>query len=64
MKKIIMFITVIIIIIFITIMIKNQETKVPVIQPVATPTSLPKEWNLEKELESIDPKVLDSDFNE
>lgn len=65
-KIIIIIITFIIIITIITIIDKNknQETKIQTNPSASTPVILPEEWNLEKELESVDPKVLDSDFNE
>lgn len=63
MKKIITFFIIIITFIMVIKFISpDQEEAVPFIQPTSTPS--PTLRDLEKELESIDPKVLDSDFNE
>lgn len=71
MKKIIMI--VIIIIIFITVIkfiSPNQEEALPFIQPTSTPSPTPKTFqydsstDLNKELDNVNPQVLDSDFNE
>lgn len=56
MKKII----IIIIITVITFIVLNQQQENNMVNPQAVTV----EMDLAKELESIDPKVLDSDFNE
>ena len=69
MKKV-LFITIIIIIILITIItiFRNQQKAVNnLVSPevvIIESTPSPSPMDLEKELESIDPKVLDSDLNE
>lgn len=63
MKKVI---TIIIIITFITIILSRRETPAAPVSPSPVPsfTPSPTPRDLEKELESVDPKVLDSDFDE
>lgn len=69
MKKFIIFI---IIITVINIIFRNQNKSVSLSNPSFTPSPTSQietfkydsSTDLEKELESIDPKVLDSDFNE
>ena len=70
MKNKILYITIIIIIVLITIIMifKNQQKAVNnLVSPkvvIIESTPSPSPMDLEKELESVDPKVLDSDFNE
>ncbi len=71
-KKILIYITIIIIItIIIVILFKQKKSEKNLVSPgmqsVQTTEPILKfdaSTDLEKELESVDPKVLDSDFNE
>lgn len=75
-KKILISITIIILIIFITIIFRSQEKSVknlvnpgvatiestPTLSPTPKTFKFDSSTDLEKELESINPQVLDSDF--
>lgn len=74
MKKIIIFTTIIIFITVITIIFSRREASVAPVSPSAisspTPSPTPKTFqfdsstDLNKELDNVNPQVLDSDFNE